>query len=200
MRVLPAGDRALLVETEDHVTAHRVTAALRGTRGLVDVVPGARTVLIVADPDRVDLSRLATELPNWKLPDHVLGGEEALRIPVHYDGADLDEVAELSGLPVAEVIDRHAAADYVVAFMGFSPGFGYITGLDPALHVPRRASPRTEVPAGSVAIAGPYTCVYPRATPGGWRLLGRTDLSLWNADRDPPALLAPGRRVQFVRS
>jgi biotin-dependent carboxylase-like uncharacterized protein len=118
-------------------------------------------------------------------------------IPVLYDGPDLAEVAEHTGLSPEEVIERHAAAEYLVGWLGFSPGFGYLTGLDPALHVPRRDSPRTSVRAGSVAIAGPLAAVYPSASPGGWRLLGRTAARLWDVSREPPAVLAPGRRVRF---
>jgi KipI family sensor histidine kinase inhibitor len=120
-----------------------------------------------------------------------------IEIPVVYDGPDLDEVAGLTGLSRQQVIERHAAAEYLVGWLGFSPGFGYLTGLDPELHVPRRDSPRTSVPAGSVAIAGPLAAVYPSASPGGWRLLGRTAAQLWDARREPPAVLAPGRRVRF---
>ena len=120
-----------------------------------------------------------------------------VEIPVVYDGPDLDEVAGLTGLSREQVIERHAAAEYLVGWLGFSPGFGYLTGLDPELHVPRRDSPRTSVPAGSVAIAGPLAAVYPSASPGGWRLLGRTAARLWDARREPPAVLAPGQRVRF---
>ena len=114
-----------------------------------------------------------------------------------YDGADLAEVAEETGFSPDEVIARHSGRDYLVGWLGFSPGFGYLTGLDPALHVARRATPRTSVPAGSVAIAGPLAAVYPSASPGGWRLLGRTSVRLWDERREPPAALAPGQRVRF---
>ena len=126
-----------------------------------------------------------------------MAGYGVTEIPVVYDGPDLDEVADHTGLSRDQVIERHAAAEYLVGWLGFSPGFGYLTGLDPSLRVPRRDSPRTSVPAGSVAIAGPYAAVYPSASPGGWRLLGRTAARLWDADRDPPAVLAPGGRVRF---
>ncbi|HEY8480359.1 MAG TPA: 5-oxoprolinase subunit PxpB [Spirillospora sp.] len=199
MRVLRAGDGALLVETADLATAHRLNAALRKDPppGVVDVVPGERTVLVVANPS-VDLDRLAARLPHLPPPEDDEAEAEPVEIPVTYDGADLDEVAELTGLSREEVVRRHSAATYTVAYLGFSPGFGYLTGLDPALRVPRRASPRTSVPAGSVAIADRYAAVYPSPSPGGWRLLGRSELRLWDVTRDPPSLLRPGMRVRFV--
>jgi KipI family sensor histidine kinase inhibitor len=119
-------------------------------------------------------------------------------IPVTYDGEDLTTVATLTGLSVAEVIDRHTSGVYEVAFVGFAPGFAYLTGLDPTLHVPRLATPRTRVPEGSVAIAGPYAAVYPTPSPGGWNLLGRTAIPVFDPRREPPALLAPGTRVRFT--
>jgi KipI family sensor histidine kinase inhibitor len=200
MRVRRAGDTALLVETGDLAAAHRLNAAVRdaGLPGIVDVVPGERTVLVVTDPARCDLDRLAARLPELPLPESAYGDAPPVEIPVVYDGADLDEVAKLTGLSREEVAERHAAASYTVAYLGFSPGFGYLTGLDPALQVPRRESPRTAVPAGSVAIAGPYASVYPSQSPGGWRLLGHSDLPLWDVRRDPPSLLRPGTRVRFV--
>jgi biotin-dependent carboxylase-like uncharacterized protein len=129
--------------------------------------------------------------------DELGGADRVAEIPVVYDGPDLAEVAAETGLSPEEVIERHAAGEYLVGWLGFSPGFGYLTGLDPALHVPRRSTPRTSVPAGSVAIAGPLAAVYPAASPGGWRLLGRTTARLWDEHRDPPAALAPGQRVRF---
>lgn len=202
MRILPAGDRALLVEVADLETAHRLHATVRAAalNGLVDAVPGARTVLLVVDPARLDPQRLADELPAWRLSAHGGTAPAPLDVPVLYDGADLPEVSRLTGLPIDEVIERHTRADHVVAFLGFTPGFGYISGSDPALHVPRRESPRTAVPAGAVALADRYSGIYPRSTPGGWRLIGRTDLATWDPARDEPALLQPGRRVRFVRA
>lgn len=201
MRVRRAGDAALLAEVEDLATAHRLHAAVRaaGLAGIVDVVPGERTVLIVTDPARCDLERVRARLTALELPERPEADPAPVEIPVRYDGADVAEVAELTGLTAEEVVRRHASGEYVVAYLGFSPGFGYLRGLDPALHVPRRSTPRTFVPAGSVAIAGPYSAVYPSSSPGGWRLLGRTDLALWDPDRRPsPALLRPGARVRFV--
>lgn len=197
MKMRRAGDAALLIETG---TPHRLNAAVRslGRPEIVDVVPGARTVLITVLPG-TDLSHLSALLRDLTLPaTYGTSGGEPLRVPVVYDGQDLDEVASITGLNREEVISRHAAGSYVVAYLGFSPGFGYLTGLDERLHVPRRDSPRTAVPAGSVAIAGPYGAIYPSSSPGGWRLLGRTTLTLWDADREPPSLLQPGTRVRFV--
>ncbi|MDN3359330.1 5-oxoprolinase subunit PxpB [Actinomadura sp. DC4] len=195
MRVRRAGDAALLIETE---APHRLNAAVRGLAppGVLDVVPGAGTLLVTARPG-TDLGRLGALLDDLPLPEAYETGGEPLRVPVVYDGADLDEVASLTGLSREEVVGRHADAEYVVAYLGFSPGFGYLTGLDERLHVPRRDSPRTAVPAGSVAIAGPYGAVYPSPSPGGWRLLGRTTLRLWDPEREPPSLLQPGTRVRF---
>lgn len=199
MKVRRVGDTALLVETGDLATAHRMNTALRNVPlpGVVDVVPGERTVLVVADHS-ADLNRLAVLLPRLPLADDAVSDAEPLEIPVVYDGEDLDEVASLTGLTRAEVVRRHSAGSYTVAYLGFSPGFGYLSGLDPALHVARRASPRKAVPAGSVAVAGPYAAVYPSRSPGGWRLLGRSRLPLWDVSRDPPSLLRPGTRVRFV--
>jgi KipI family sensor histidine kinase inhibitor len=196
VRVRRAGDIALLIET---ATPHRLHAALRmlARPEIVDVVPGARTVLLTARPG-TDLDRLGTLLGDLPLPDAHDAAGEPLSVPVVYDGEDLDEIAFLTGLHREEVIERHAGGDYVVAYLGFSPGFGYLAGLDEMLHVPRRDSPRITVPTGSVAIAGPYGAVYPSQSPGGWRLIGRTTLRLWDRDRDPPSLLQPGTRVRFV--
>jgi len=200
VNVRPAGDRALLVEVEDLAAVHRLLAALRAADlpGLVELVPGYRTVLIQADPDRLDLDRLAADLPGWPLPSAEAAVGELVEVPVVYDGEDLPAVADHTGLPVEEVVRRHAAPTYTVAFLGFSPGFPYLVGLDPSLATPRRATPRTAIPAGSVGIAGDQTGIYPSASPGGWQLIGRTELVLFDPDRDPPALLAPGGRLKFV--
>jgi KipI family sensor histidine kinase inhibitor len=154
-------------------------------------------VLVTARPG-TDLRRLGAILHDLPLPDARVQGGEPVHIPVVYDGADLEEVSSLTGLSSAEVIERHVSVEYVVAYLGFSPGFGYLSGLDEALHITRRDSPRTAVPAGSVAIAGPYGAVYPSPSPGGWRLLGHTTLTLWDPGRDPPSVLQPGTRVRFV--
>jgi KipI family sensor histidine kinase inhibitor len=197
IRVRPAGDAALLVEAEGR--ANRLAAAISAERGtgVLDVVPGATTVLVTTEPG-LDLARLAERILALPLPEAGPAATAAAEIPVVYDGDDLAEVARLTGLSPDEVVARHAAAEYTVGWMGFSPGFGYLTGLDPALaRVPRLAEPRLRVPAGSVAIAGGLAAVYSTTSPGGWRLLGRTTAVLWDPRRDPPALLTPGLRVRF---
>jgi KipI family sensor histidine kinase inhibitor len=207
-----AGDAALLLEIAADVSdgqeagneAARVAAAIRAAAlpGVVDVVPGAATVLVSHEPGSSAAVGLAARLrgiASAPLPPSLPAASTPdLILDTVYDGPDLVEVAEVAGLSTAEVIARHSAASYRVGWLGFSPGFGYLTGLDPALAVvPRRASPRVSVPAGSVAIAGGLAAAYPAATPGGWRLLGRTDAALWDPARDPPALLSPGLRVRF---
>jgi KipI family sensor histidine kinase inhibitor len=206
-----AGDSALLVEAAGPAAAHRLRAALEDAApaGVREMVVGARSVLVLVDPLECDLAsvrRIAdaaaalsggAEDRTAAAPDTPKGAGRIVRVPVRYDGADLGEVAGLTGLAAAEVVRRHAAPTYTVAFTGFAPGFGYLTGLDPALRVPRRDSPRERVPAGAVAVAGEYTAVYPRQTPGGWRLLGHTALEVFDPARTPPAMLAPGDLVRF---
>jgi len=192
--VRPVGDRAALIELPDNDAAVRVARALAGRRDLEDVVPGHCTVLVTWPAGAAlpgDLDPVTYQAPAAR------PGRER-EIPVIYDGADLDEVALLTGLSPQAVIERHVASDYVVGFLGFAPGFAYLLAGDERLHVPRLARPRERVPAGSVAIAGPYSGIYPRESPGGWRLLGTTAASMFDAAREPPALLAPGDRVRFV--
>jgi KipI family sensor histidine kinase inhibitor len=201
MKVRVAGERGLLVEVEDLETVHRLHAALRqlDPPGVVELVPGYRTVLIVADPGQAEaLDELAARLPHLELPPAESMAGETVEIPVSYDGEDLPEVAGLTGLDAEEVVRRHTAPEYTVAFLGFSPGFPYLVGLDPALEVPRRETPRTSIPAGSVGLAGNQTGIYPTASPGGWQLIGHTDVTLFDPARDPPALLAPGTHLRFT--
>jgi KipI family sensor histidine kinase inhibitor len=200
MRALPVGDRALLVEVSSGEAAQALHAELLRRRAdgslcVAEIVPAARTVLLdgVADP-----ARLAARLTSWAIPPLPARADGAIEIPVRYDGPDLADVAALWGVPEDEVAKIHAAAEFRVAFCGFAPGFGYLTGLPSGYDVPRRPTPRTTVPAGSVALAGPYTGVYPRSSPGGWQLIGTTDAVLWDHARVPAALLAPGTRVRFV--
>jgi KipI family sensor histidine kinase inhibitor len=197
-RVHPAGDAALLLQADG--PAGRLAAAIVSQRiaGVLDVVPGASTVLVTTEPGRLDLGELAARALALPLLEAGPGAAALAEFPVVYDGPDLAEVARLTGLSPGEVITRHAAGDYTVGWLGFSPGFGYLTGLDPVLAtIPRLAEPRLRVPAGAVAIAGGLAAVYSSASPGGWRLLGRTSAVLWDPQRDPPALLAPGMRVRF---
>ena len=197
MRILTASDRALLVEAADLDEAMRLNLAWGGLPGVVERIPGARTVLVRFDPLRVSAADLATALSSTEVGGGELPRAGEAVVPVHYDGEDLDEAASLLGVSADELVRRHLAADWRVAFSGFAPGFGYVVSGDPLFDVPRRSSPRTRVPAGSVALAGQFTGVYPRESPGGWQLIGRTDAVMWDIDRDPPALLAPGATVRF---
>lgn len=167
-----------------------------GLEGVVDAVPAATTVLVTfVDAGSRDRARAAVAGVVPARSDEA--APEVVTIQVTYDGEDLDEVSRLSGLSVDEVVARHTRVVYEVGFVGFAPGFAYLSGLDEQLHLPRLDSPRTAVPAGSVAIAGPYAAVYPTPSPGGWRLLGRTTLTVFDDRHDPPALLRPGMRVRF---
>jgi len=202
MRFLPAGHHGLLVECDDLAEVMQLHRALVQDRpaGVVDLVPAARTVLLTFDGS-TSHARLAATVEGTDLdPVAAVAQGPEVTIEVTYDGEDLAEVAELTGIPASEVVRRHQAAPHTVAFTGFSPGFAYIAGGDPRLSVPRRSTPRTRVPAGSVALAGGFTGLYPREGPGGWQLIGRTVAPLWDLDREPPALLTPGTRVRFTEA
>lgn len=193
------GECGVLVELADLATVHRLTAALRDAAlpGVVDLVPGYRTVLVTtAGPQH--LEHVRATLPRLPLTEGAQVPGRLVEVPVVYDGEDLPEVVHRTGLSAADVVARHTAREYLVAFLGFTPGFPYLVGLDPALHVPRRVTPRTAVPAGSVGLAGDQTGIYPRSSPGGWQLIGRTDVVLFDVAHDPPALLGPGDRLRFV--
>ncbi|MFV0130941.1 5-oxoprolinase subunit B family protein [Streptomyces sp. HMX112] len=201
MRTLPVGERALLVELDSGAQAQAFHAELLRRRSagalppVADIVPAARTVLLdgLADP-----GRFAAQVARWEIPPLRARLDPVVELAVRYDGPDLAEVAARWGVAPGEAARIHSAAEYRVAFCGFAPGFGYLTGLPERYEVPRRATPRTAVPAGSVALAGPYTGVYPRSSPGGWQLIGTTDAVLWDPAREPAALLVPGTRVRFV--
>lgn len=202
MRLLSYGPRAVLVEFD--TLSEVMSAAARWRREawpeVVDVVPAARTVLVVHDGS-FDPHLLTVSIPGPNAEPNGVESEQRgplVEVPVRYDGPDLLEVASSIGRSVAEVVAVHSAPIYTVAFCGFMPGFSYLVGLDAALHLPRRPTPRQRVPAGSVAIAGEYTGTYPRESPGGWHLLGTTELAMWRDDRVPPATLPPGARVRFV--
>lgn len=202
------GDQALLLELGSTAEVLAWTEAIRRSDlpGVLDIVPASRTVLIklaapgYQAPTRQRLGRLRIESD----PDAQLSppadGHADVTIDVVYDGPDLDEVARLTGLPAAEVIAAHTASLWRVGFGGFAPGFAYLVGGDRRLQVPRRSEPRTKVPAGSVGLAGEFSGVYPRESPGGWQLIGRISkgqAALWDIDRDNPALLTSGMWVRF---
>jgi KipI family sensor histidine kinase inhibitor len=153
--------------------------------------------LAAVTPGSNGLSRLRALLADVDLTRPPTRSPREIRIPVRYDGPDLQLVARTAGLSTDEMVALHCGADYSVAFTGFAPGFGYLVGLPEPLVQARLDQPRTKVPPGSVGIAGEFTGVYPRSSPGGWRLIGRTELSLFDPQRDPPALLVPGDRVRF---
>jgi KipI family sensor histidine kinase inhibitor len=201
-RVLPVGRDALLVELPDGQAAEAFHAEVLRRRaagalpGVTEIVPGARTVLL---DGLAEAQRLAAQLHGWEIPPLERGAEAAVEIPVRYDGPDLADVAGMWGVAPEEVARIHAATPFRVAFCGFAPGFGYLTGLPEQYHVPRRSDPRTKVPAGAVGLAGPYTGVYPSSSPGGWQLIGTAVRTvLWDTGRQPAALLSPGTRVRFV--
>lgn len=196
---LPAGGDALLVDTGSLDRALALLDRLRAAQplGLVELVPAARTLLLRFDPFLTDGATLQAVVAGLDLTDSAARSGQDIDIPVHYDGEDLGELAEMLGLSVPALIAKHEAADFTVAFTGFAPGFAYLTCADTGLHVPRRKSPRVRIPAGSVALAGEFGGVYPSDSPGGWQILGRTPVPMWDLRRPRPALLAPGDRVRF---
>ncbi|MGV8848467.1 MAG: 5-oxoprolinase subunit PxpB [Propionibacteriaceae bacterium] len=199
MRLLPSGERAVLVELGDLDEVLALAEPVRTLAGVIDVVPGERTLLVtVAVPAGLEsVRRLLTELTVTASAVGPLS--RTVEIPVTYDGADLADVSARTGLTVAQIIEAHTATPWRVGFGGFAPGFAYLVGGDPRLEVPRRSEPRPAVPAGAVGLAGRYSGIYPRSSPGGWQLIGRTDVVLFDPDADPPALLHPGMTVRFVR-
>ncbi|MFD3428701.1 allophanate hydrolase subunit 1 [Nocardia fluminea] len=215
-RIRPAGDRAVLITLDDPRPVQRLASALRvhAIAGVEDVLPAAETVLVTMHSVSYGvqvrrelvalLDRLDHEPPQADSPDVSRGTAEdpepVVEIPVRYDGADLPEVARLLELSIPEVIAAHTGTVWRCAFVGFAPGFGYLTSPDGRLTVPRRTHARTAIPAGAVALAGGYSAVYPRGTPGGWQLIGTTDLRMWAVDRDPPALVRAGSAIRFVAS
>lgn len=196
---LPAGGDALLVDTGSLDRALALLDRLQANppAGLVELVPAARTLLLRFDPFLTDPAALRAFVSGLDLSDSAARSGQEIEIPVHYDGEDLGELAEMLGLSIPALIAKHEAADFTVAFTGFAPGFAYLTCADKGLHVPRRKSPRVRIPAGSVALAGEFGGVYPSDSPGGWQILGRTPLPMWDLRRPRPALLAPGDRVRF---
>jgi len=195
-RLLDYGDDAVLLECADLGEALGLAPLVRAAvPAVTEVVPGARTLLLrLAAPlpagARARLLALAPARPRPEVA-------RSVTLPVVYDGADLAEVGELTGLGADGVVEAHTHQTWTVGFCGFAPGFGYLGGEDERLRVPRRSTPRTRVPAGAVGLAGTFSGVYPRSGPGGWQLIGRTPTPLWDLDADPPALLQPGTRVRF---
>jgi len=199
--VLDYGDHALLLQFDNTTDVLAWAAALREAAlpGVLDIVPASRTVLLKLDGPRRQAAvrrRLRTlRVDAGMVP--TAPAVEPMVIDVVYDGADLAEVADRTGLTTAQVINAHTATPWQVGFGGFAPGFAYLIGGDPRLAVPRRSEPRSSVPAGAVGLAGEFTGIYPRRSPGGWQLIGHTDVVLWDIDRPNPALLTPGMWVQF---
>jgi KipI family sensor histidine kinase inhibitor len=214
--IVPFGDGAVLVTFAGDATvesaaraqalAGRIRAAVGGRSGWGAAVPAAVSVLVHVDPIDPGVPAavgVLAEVAATLEPDDDRWPETGppVEIPVHYggdDGPDLPVVAEMTGLSTRDVVERHAAMTYRVLFLGFAPGYGYLGPLPADLVVPRRATPRVRVPAGSVGIAGPHTAVYPAESPGGWHLIGRTSRRLWDLRLDPPATLEPGLLVRFV--
>ncbi len=197
------GDQALLLQFDSSAEVLAWTTALKEAAlpGVLDIVPASRTVLVKLDGPRYQNAtrnrlrrlRIGPEM----IPDQPPDGRVDVVIDVVYDGADLGEVAHHTGLSTAQVVDAHTATAWQVAFGGFVPGFAYLVGGDARLMVPRRSEPRASVPAGSVALAGEFSGIYPRQSPGGWQLIGHTDAVLWDVDRPQPALLTAGSWVRF---
>ncbi len=195
------GDRALLVECASTDEVLALARALRETppHGVVDIVPGARTVLVKLD-NPADQAGVRARVAGIGLPGTAASPDTDrpdVTIDVVYDGDDLPDLAGLLGMGVGDIVAAHTGTIWRVGFGGFAPGFAYLVGGDSRLTVPRRSEPRTRVPAGSVALAGEFSGIYPRDSPGGWQLIGRTDAVLWDLRRPQPALLTTGMRVQF---
>ncbi len=194
------GRSAVLLEVggHDEVAAWYAELVRRRDEGrlsAVDIVPAARTVLVDGVPDPLDMAERLAKAEQPARPEK--GESQLITVPTVYDGLDLADIAERWNTSPEGVVRRHQEIEFEVAFCGFAPGFAYLTGLPPELRVPRLDEPRVSVPRGSVALADEYAAVYPAASPGGWRLLGRTDLVLFDLHRDPPSLFQPGARVRF---
>jgi KipI family sensor histidine kinase inhibitor len=198
-RFLRCGREAVLAEVGDLGQALSLYASLSAANlpGVTDLVPAARTVLIHLDPAVTSPDEVRTAVEALDISGAGAARPGAVEIPVVYDGPDLADVARILGLAEDDVVARHTGTPWTVAFSGFAPGFGYLTGGDPVFDVPRRESPRTRVPAGSVGLAGSFSGVYPTDSPGGWQLIGHTGERMWDLNRAEPALLTPGATVRF---
>lgn len=195
------GTRSVLVELDDLDSVLALGALLesRPLPGQLDVLAAASTILIKAD-SWASARSIAAAVEGLELGAAPPNTGTLVKIPVHYDGEDLAEVSRLTGMSIESVVNAHGSQVWRAAFGGFAPGFAYLLGENKMLEVPRRDSPRTTVPAGAVALAGDYSAVYPRSSPGGWQLIGHTDAVLWDLDRANPALIRPQDRVQFTAS
>lgn len=200
MRFLPVGPSTILVELADLDATLALFDSLTRTPldDVEEVVPAARTLLIRLRPD-ASAEAVAAALAGRDLSSRDAGTPRTVEIPVVYDGEDLAESAERLGIDTDELIRRHTEAQYTVAFTGFAPGFAYLSAPDADLVVPRRKTPRTKIPAGAVGLAGPFSGIYPRESPGGWQIIGTTPLVMFDPEREPPTLLEPGDRVKFGR-
>lgn len=208
MSVRPFGDRAFLIELEQRrdpelVARSRAIADAWEARGFGTAIPAYASAVVSFDPARtpyLEALRAAEALDREPiaLPDPASGA--LVLVPVRYDGPDLAETAARSGLAIDALIALHTAGTYTAWFLGFMPGFAYLGPLDPRIIAPRRSSPRSRVPAGSVAVADGQTAVYPADSPGGWQLIGSTDLRPFDADGDPVSRIRAGDRVRFVPS
>ncbi|ASR33800.1 allophanate hydrolase [Prauserella marina] len=200
MRLLRCADSGLLIEVDDVAEVRALHQALTNERphGVVDFVPAPRTLLLLLDPRLADIAEVEQAVLSVRpCTEDSDSAPEVVRVPVVYDGADLAAVAKLTGLTENEVVAAHTSSEWTVGFDGFAPGFGYLSGGPEALTVPRRSEPRTRIPAGAVGLAGEYSGIYPRDSAGGWQLIGHTEMEIWHADHNPPALLRPGVRVRF---
>lgn len=200
-RIRAYGRHALIVELDTLDEVLGLHAALRQDPpvGLVETVPAARTLLLGFDT-RTTPAALAAEVRRRPVDASRTRSGPTVEVPARYRGEDLAEVAEQTGLNTSQVVQRHVARTYVVALIGFAPGFYFLAGGDRGLQVPRRSSPRIEVRRGAIALAGEFTGIYPRAGPGGWQIIAYTSAALWDLGRTPAALLAPGTRVRFVEA
>lgn len=200
MRFLPVNLSHLLVE----LSSLKETLALYESvkqadiAAIQDIVPAAKTLLIHFTPWLITAEELVFQLRQLEVKVVSAHQAQSLTIPVHYQGEDLNEVAELLGIATSEVIRRHTEQTYQVAFTGFAPGFAYLIADETQLYVPRRKTPRTRIPAGSVGLAGEFSGVYPQQSPGGWQLIGTTEIKMWDLSREQPAFLLPGNEVHFV--
>ncbi|MGO2304799.1 MAG: 5-oxoprolinase/urea amidolyase family protein [Providencia sp.] len=200
MRFLPVNLSAFMVELQSLEQTMALTDSLNNMpiQGIEEITPAARTILVRYNPVITKINELVREISLRDVSKVELKVSKLVTIPVDYRGEDIAEVAQYLGITIDEVIRRHTENEYQVAFSGFAPGFGYMVSKGAQLNVPRRQSPRVRIPAGSVALAGEFSSVYPQASPGGWQLIGTTDIAVWDIDREEPALLQAGYRVNFI--